>query len=504
MVVSQTNYHALAAATNKKALRVTENGSQQRADSVSKPSSSNRESSFGEELSEEANYFPFIKVASKISSDKIVGICIKESNIIFLGMPDTGVYVYYEEPLKEGEDFSDLNFFREYPGLISVEVNGLKLSRDILENIEKLLPQSMRCLIVDHCTIASEDFELLADIIKKHKQLASIKIRLPKSSSDESNVVLQAIAEHSQMKFLNITLGTISREGCEYLSHVISGSAETLEGLTLGWNDIAAGDDAESDAAYKEIMESMVKTKRLAKLEFSVISISESASSIVFEELGGVPRLINLKIFFDSLKKHRSVKLFENMEVLRDSLQKMHDLETLDVSSMHLAGNDMQLLMQATGSMPKLKILDISGNVLDQKSAETLSESLQEHYSVTELRANKCSIDDEAFGGLCKHLSNTSLVNLFLSGNKIKEGAKNLPLKAMPDLALIDFAKNDMTYEDAMAFVELTKDHLKLHIVNFNRNSGIEAMSNVEKSIKSDQLTAWKLKNRNNVSFFGL
>jgi Ran GTPase-activating protein (RanGAP) involved in mRNA processing and transport len=192
------------------------------------------------------------------------------------------------------------------------------------------------------------------------------------------------------------------------------------------------------------------------------------------------------------------------MEILRDSLQKMHALEVLDISSMRLMGNDMQVLMQAIGTMQKLKTLDVSGNVLDQNSAETLSESLQEHYSVTELKVNDCSMDDAAFGGLCKSLTNASLVNLFVSSNKIKEGAKTLPLKAMPDLVLVDFAKNDMSYEDAMAFVELTKDHLKLHIVNFNGNSGIESMSNIEKTIKTDQLTAWKLKNDNRVSFFGL
>ncbi|MDR3187252.1 MAG: hypothetical protein LBT63_02385 [Holosporaceae bacterium] len=487
-----------------KTIKNAERDSQFSTDPAMKQNPSNHESVFGEELSEEANYFPFIKVASKIASDKIVGICIKERNIIFLGRPETGVYVYYEEPLKEDEDFSDLNFFREYSELTSLEINRLKLSRDMLENIQKLLPATIRCLIVDSCTIAPEDFELLADIIKKHEQLISIKIKLPGSSADESNAVLQSIAEHSKMKFLGVTLGKISREGCEHLSSVIGHSEETLEELTLGWSSIAAGDDAESDAAHKEIMESVAKTKRLRKLEFSVISISESASAIVFEELGGLTRLIDLKIFFDSLKEHGSVKLFENMELLRDSLQKMRDLETLDISSMHLKGNNMQVLMMAIEAMPKLKILDVSGNELDAKSAETLSKAMQEHYSVTELRANDCSMDDAAFGALCKSLDNSSLVNLFLSGNKIKGEAKALPLKTMQDLVLVDFAKNDMDYEDAMAFVELTKDHLKLHIVNFNGNSGIEAMSNIEKTIKTDQLTAWKLKNKNNVSFFGL
>jgi Ran GTPase-activating protein (RanGAP) involved in mRNA processing and transport len=504
-VVFQMNYHVLAEESQKAHQAIMER-SQRRTDSSSKSSKqnfNNGNNTFGEELSEEANYFPFMKVGSKISSDKVVGMCIKEKNIVFLGMSDASTYVYYEESLKEDEDFSDLNFFREYPRLVSVEINGLKLTIDMLENIQKLLPASIKCLIVDSCAIESENFELLSDIIKKHKQLASIKIRLPKSSVTESNVILQSIAGHAQMKFIGITLGAISSESCEYLNNVIAHSTETLEELTLGWNSITVGDDAESDKAYREVMKSMAETKQLKKLEFSVMSLSESSATTVFEALGDLKHLTNLKIFIDNLAMHKSVKLFENMEVLRDSLQKLPNLETFDISSMNLSGHEMQVLMQAISYMSKLKTLDVSGNVLDQKSAETLSESLQEHYSVTELRANDCSMDDVAFNGLCKSLSNTSLINLFLRGNKIKEGAKNLPLKSMPDLMLVDFAQNDMNCEDAMAFVELTKDQSNLHIVNFKGNSGIDAMSNIEKTIKNDQLTAWKLKNKNTVSFFG-
>jgi hypothetical protein len=216
--------------------------------------------------------------------------------------------------------------------------------------------------------------------------------------------------------------------------------------------------------------------------------------------------LSSLKLFFGELKKLNHIKLFEAAETLKKSLSQLVNLEELNVSLADFPSDIMQLVAQAVGSMSNLKTLNVSGNELDAKSAESLSESIKETNSLITLIANDCSMDSRAFAALCKSLAGTPLRHMYFGKNKIKEGAKSLPIINIPEALIIDFSENDMTYENAMAFIQTTKGHDKLHIVNFKGNSGIEALSGPERTLKNDQLVEWKITNKmdRQVAFFGL
>jgi Ran GTPase-activating protein (RanGAP) involved in mRNA processing and transport len=319
--------------------------------------------------------------------------------------------------------------------------------------------------------------------------------------AEESTTILETLKINNNLKSLYITFGKLSSEGSKHLVDLITNSVESLQELSLGWQAIT--DDAN---AYKNIASAILKIAKLQKLELSVMSLSENDVGLIAGAIGGMKHLLSLKIFFNDLNKHDHMKLFENLEILQQSLAKLKKLDTLDLSGLKMPSDTMQLLTQTVGSMQKLKTIDFSGNVIDEKSAESLSEAIKKTDSVTTLIANECEIDDKAFAALCKSLSNTSLKHLYFRNNKIKDGAKNLPVASMSDLYVVDFSKNEMNYEDVIAFVEQIKGDSKLSILNFNNNSGIEETDKIEKTIKRNQLEEWRFTNHPNrqISIYGL
>ncbi|MDR2766327.1 MAG: hypothetical protein LBB63_02585 [Holosporaceae bacterium] len=458
---------------------------------------------------EDELYYPFTKASAQIPKEEVIGICVKKDHVVYFGSQGVSDYVYYMESFTRNNDFSEIDFFKQYPKLASVEINGLKLTRDMLENLQKFLPTTLKNFMVDFCDIKHDDIELLADVIRKHEQLTSVRIKAPGSSPEESDVILSGLKDHLKMTSLSLTFGELSPGGVDHLISIMEGSDETLEGLYLAWGNIVStsGEKIDKDDVYKKLADAFDRTKKLKSLEFSSLYISEPASAVIFKAIGQLRLLKELKIFFDNLNSHDSIKLFESMEVLRDSLKELPDLESLDISNLRLHGNEVQVLMQAVASTPKLKHLNISGNTLDVKGAEILSDGVKENNSLMTLMANSCTITADVFKSLCKSLANSSLEHLYVSDNEIKDAAKDLPIDTMQDMLVIDFSKNNMNYDDAMAFVEKTKGHMRLRIVNFKNNSGINAMSNTEKTIRDDQLVEWKIKNyvdEHQVQFFGL
>ncbi|MDR2157737.1 MAG: hypothetical protein LBO02_00240 [Holosporaceae bacterium] len=446
----------------------------------------------------EENYYPFELSQTKIAAENVAGMRIKGNKVILLGFNN----MCSVEDLPEDCDFSELDFFRQYPKLFSVELDGLFLTEAMLENLQKFLPSTLKSFLVRSCEIKKEYYELLADIFEKHKSLESVSVISPDLSGPESTRILESLKDHSEIRLLSITVGELTDVGEEYLASLISNSFRTLEGASLGWNKITGRDDS-----YRNITEAIRKAEKLNKLEFSVVSLSENDLGLIVEAIGDLKNLRSLKIFFGNIGAHNHIRLFENVEIFQKSLANLSKLEALDISSAGFPSDVMQLIAQSISYMKNLKTLNISGNPLDEKSARSFSDAIKETDSITTLMANDCEMDAMAFEALCKSLANTSLMHLYFRGNSIKDGAKSLPVSSMPELLVVDFSKNEMSYDDAMSFIELTKDSIKLHIVNFKNNTGIESMSSIERTIKNDQLVGWKIKNYTNghqVSFFGL
>ncbi|MDR0968271.1 MAG: hypothetical protein LBL99_01390 [Holosporaceae bacterium] len=449
-------------------------------------------------VEEEENY-PFTKASGGIAAEKVAGIRVKSGKITLLSFDSS----YSTADLPKDNDFSDMDFFRKYPKLMSVELEDLTLSGDMLENLQKFFPRDLKGLIVRNCKIEEENYELLADIIRKHEKLESVGLFFPRLQGKDSENILSALEARKNVKVLDITVGELTSKGSENLASLIAESAEKLRGLSLGWNKIVGEDAAES---YKKIADEVRKISELKKLEIAIMELSEDDFKHIADFIGDLAELRSLRLFFGNLKNHNHVRLFENAEILKNSLDKLVELEEFNVASTDFPKDIMQLIAQAIGSMSSLKTLNVSGNALDEKNAATLSESIKANDSIVTLMANNCGMDAKAFNALCRSLAGVSIQHMYFRENKIKDGAKSLPIINMPEALIIDFSENEMTYEDAMAFIQATKGHEKLHIVNFKGNSGIESLNNQERTMKNDQLVEWKIKNQTDrqMAFFGL
>ncbi|MDR1983043.1 MAG: hypothetical protein LBQ08_04605 [Holosporaceae bacterium] len=465
-------------------------------------SSSNNYSSYSDNsnsdsIPSEENFYPFTLSSNKITAENVAGLRIKGEKIILFGFNNT----CSTDNLTKDFDFSDMNFFKQYPKLISVELNGLSLKRNVLENLQKFLPPTLKSLIIRSCDIQNDDNESFVNIIKKHPSLENIVIIFPDMSADESTSILGTLKINNNVKSLSLTFGKLSTEGSKHLTDLIINSAKSLQELSLGWITIAGDNNS-----YKNITNAILKIKKLQKLEISVMSLSDNDIECIANAIGNMKHLLALKIFFGDLNKHDHIKLFENAEILQQSLVKLKKLDMLDLSDNGLPSEVIQLIAQAISSMQKLKTINLSGNIVDEKSAESLSDAIKKTDSITTLIANECKIDDKVFAALCKSLSNTFLMHLYFKNNKIKEGAKNLPIASMPELYVVDFSQNEMGYGDVMAFIESIKGNSRLSILNFNNNSGIEEANKIEQTIKRNQLEEWRFTNCPNrqISIYGL
>jgi Ran GTPase-activating protein (RanGAP) involved in mRNA processing and transport len=447
------------------------------------------------EKTEGENNYPFIAASNKIAPAEVAGICIKNGKAILLSFDNK----CSAESLPDDFSFSDLNFFRRYPKLISVELNGLTITSEMLENLIKFLPSGLKGFLVRSCSIEDGNYSLLANLIEMHKSISSLSIIMPTLVGDGVTAILAALKDHA-MKYLGLTVDELSTDDSNLLAKIISNSAQTLHGLSLGWNKI----NSKGKNPYQKISMAISKIKNLKKLEFTVLTLTENDLGQIAEFLKNCKGLNALKIYFGNLKKLNHVRLFKCAQALKEALSHLTALESFDISSMELPPEVMQLMLEAIGSMKKLNILNISGIALNEKGAQILSESLKECDSLTTLMANHCEINPKILSVLFKVMDGSPLRYIYLRGNMIKEGVRSFPIVRLSDARIIDFSQNGIIYEDARAFIESTKSHSNLYAVNFSGNTEIEDVSGAERTSRNDELAEWKLKNNLQVLFLGL
>jgi Leucine-rich repeat (LRR) protein len=396
-----------------------------------------------------------------------------------------------------------MNFFRQYPKLMSIELNGIELTPTILENLQKFVPQEIKSIIMRNCIIAKDEhYDLVADFIGKHANLESITLVFPDLCCEESNKLFSALQGHKNLKFLNLVVAEISDESVGHLKEMLTGSAETLEGLSLGVGKITG---KEEEPSYEHIADAVGQLKKIESLELAFMSLPEAAFAHVAECLKELKTLKTLRLFFGDTSSHNHIKLFEHTETLQKSLEILENLEVFDVSANDLPEESIQLIAMAIKGMKKLKTLNISGNPISAKSAAVLAESFKENVSVATLIANNCSMDDSAMSALLgKGESVASLQYLYLRDNTVKDGIKSLPVSVMTDLKVIDLSGNQIDYDGVIAFVDSVAEHPNLQAINFKNNTGINNADDEEKSRRHDELEKKRIEKKVRVAFFGV
>lgn len=446
--------------------------------------------------------YPFTESAAQIAPDNVAGIRIRKD-------PATGAqsvtYIDYNrscyvEKLANAFDFSKSDFFKKYKQLCSVEFNGIELSEENLENLQKFLPKSLKSLIILSCKIQSSNYELICDMIRKRSKLESACFRLLEAKDVDSDALLQSLSDCESLKFLKLEFGSVSTKGCENIAKIIEKTGGNLLQLSLGLGQLSG----DQDISYQKITTSLHNAKVLEKFEIATSDISDANARILFETIENLTALRQLKLYCGGLNNHNHIKLFENMEKLRDSIEKLHHLHELDISNLQLPPEALQLLFQAIGQTKSLKTLNVSGNCIDEKAAESLSESLKE-VELTALFANNCQINATAFATLTKNMANSTIQYLHLINNSIKNGIRNMPIATMHELKLVDFSKNELLFEDVFEFIKQCKSNLSLKIIRVQDNGDISSAQNTERTMRNDQIAAWKIKNKmDHLAIFGL
>ncbi|GHU16000.1 hypothetical protein FACS189472_00080 [Alphaproteobacteria bacterium] len=494
----------------------------------------------------------------RIAEDNVAGICIKKNEIILLGYDKK----YTSEPLKDGETFSDINFFKKYPKLVSVEFTEIELPKERLENIQKFLPKNIKNIVIDSCKIESENIEQLADVIKKRKKIKNVTIRLIDNGTEALGRILSAIAELSNLTTLCLTFDKVTKELCQTISKIIKRSSKTLANVTLAWDSLdeqdAGGekeaetkkdtdgekekeaeketdgekenedkkkaegkkdeedkkesdgeketeaekeaDGAKESAAYQLLAESIGKINEPKTFELSIMKIiDEKSTTDLFSGIAKLTKLSTFKLFLGNISVQNRVELFANAETLGNSLKEMTQLVALDISGMMLPKDVMQVLAQDLKNLEKLKSLDLSGNAITPECAEALAESLKGKGLIT-LAVNGCELTASTFSTLCKALDNSPLTILYASNNAIKEGIKSLPVKTMTNLKVVDFSKNEIAFDNTMELIKLTAEHPNLQCICFGNNAPLDENA----QSKRDDLENWKRENKCHTAFLGL
>lgn len=431
--------------------------------------------------------FPFRRASSSINAEDVVAIMVCADKTILMSKENT-FFVDSSSADREAE-FKDFDSFSKYPNLLSIDLHQIVLNQEKLNNLKKYIPDTVKNLIVYKCEMEAKDYEDLSDIIAHDDKLISLTVVQPDAKLAEATKIITAASELKSIKYLNFTLGELGSQSCDSLVTIFDNCSKSLSDLVLGFKNIVPSE------SYNKMLAKLQDLKNIKKLEFSVLESTEDQVSTFFTSIKSMKKIEDIKFFFDDFAKHDDVKAYHNAQIFAEALPEFTQLKNLDISGMKLPDSVMQLVFQSMSKLQGLVKLNVSGNIIDRKTAGALSESIKEGNSLTTLIAKGCEINSESFSELCRSLGGTPLRYLYLSDNEIGSAVSSFPLAQMNNIMLIDLANNNVAYEDALKFVQLTADHPNIRVINLSRNAPMIALTGTERSKYNNEFVTWQLKN---------
>ena len=375
--------------------------------------------------------------------------------------------------------FSNLNFFSQYPELLSVEIKDIALSSQDLENICNFISSSKKIknLVFDSCIIAEEDTKYITDTIEKLDSLITVSVKFLKTKNKKGKIVdispqaiqgiTQAISEKKNLFSLNVAFNAIGTKSCEHIVSAIKQS-NNMTMLSLCWNEIVG---EESEKSYDALSETLSSLKELKNLCFSIMYVPEACIDAQVESISKLQKLTNLTFLIGNLKSIKNV--FEHATNFGKTLENLPRLSSLILRNMGLPASATQPIMQSFSKLTKLSYLDMSGNKIDKEGGIIVGDSLKNAENLSVLIMRNCDISSETVAEISKAFSSTSLAIVCLGNNRIKEGIKSLQLSDCPYLRCIDLAMNEASADDIMGFVENTISHDSLTTADLRNNSDI-------------------------------
>lgn len=503
-------------------------------------------SSDHEQIDEEQFNFPFKKSSVPLPPEDVVGLRFINNKQISLSKSS----LFYIE------NFDDYNFakfstFKKYPNLLSIELNGFKLTEETLEHLQIFMPKKLFSLLISDCIIDENGYELLVEILtKRRKTLASIILKQPNINKDSADLLLKTISKNCDNNFitiaekirksnlqlsptsgltnLDIMFNIITSQSLKYLTNILEKSSPTLQTLSLSWNNIAEDEQgnensndfteiAQNDSSfaknnknasdcYKKLAKAFEKLKKIKKLELSIVNIPEDGIEPLLDALKNAKNLEELRIYLENTENLDKIKLFKHVEVFAHSLKKMHSLKKLDISAMNLPANAMQVIFHNLKKLENLEVLNISQNHLDKNSIQSLCDALTNMKELKTFIANGCDLTKENFQSISSKLANLALTHIFLRGNRLENSISNIVITK--ELQVLDLADNNLTFEDAASLAMKTQKS-RIQFINFKDNPQVENFVTdyqeiAKREAKKQKLAQWRLSTKSSAVFFGL
>ena len=472
---------------------------------------------------EESKMYPFVK-ADQLQDDEVLGIIVSESGTYALGSDKRYVQIsastsntdsssYSNGKGSSGSSYSsssysssdgdgtkqvfDFGFFDKYPNLSVVELRKISISVDQMEQLQKYLPENLQSLSFDQCKIKPFAYKNVAAIISDHSKLTVLKIVDPSIDGATVDMLMDSASSLSKFIYINFTFGGISSDGLSKLAKLFESSVNTLKYVTLGFGEVEYTD------TYADFMKAFGKLEKLENLEFALLKSSPDIAMKFVQSLSGLKNLHSLKFNFKDIRDQDSVAIYNVFLELRKVIEELRELEVIDISSMNLFSDNIQVIASTLGNLLSLKTLNLSGNFISKEAAATTSEALKNCSSLVTLIMNSCGITDEVLSELCSQMEGP-LKYFYLRNNKIKEGASSIPLSRLQNMKVIDLSRNYIDYNAALALVKLTEGHPSLGIINFRENPGISQQPSLKLIEYHDKLDKWKAKNANKALLLGL
>lgn len=434
--------------------------------------------------------YPFLRSSTKIDSTRVAGIRIKDQEIIYLSYDKT----FYKEQLRQNEKFSDITFFQKFSHLMSVEFNNIILDEETLNNLQKFIPHNIKNLVFDGCQIEKGSEWRIAEIYKKMTQLTSLNIKQIKMDVQYVSAITESISALSELNSMVMAFGEMHSDSFNHLASVV-GRSGNLKTLSLTFDKIV-GDE---QSGYKKLLEVLSKAPQVTTLELSIIHIPEVYVQPLINKIRQLKSLKNLRLFFGNMSKYEDVRRFESGRLLATSLKELNSLVNLNISSMQLPGDVMQVIVQSIADLKNLEYLNISDNTINKECGKDLSKSLKHLEHLKTFIARGCSIDSNTFSDLSRAISALPIAILSVGNNQIQEGIKNIPIKSMEELKFIDLANNGIQFNSLMSFLNMIIDHPKLMIIDVNNNNSEEKNITEER----DAIEKFKMDNGIKTGIFG-
>ena len=365
--------------------------------------------------------------------------------------------------------------------------NNLKSSAIvILEALAKL--SQLVILDLNRNKMTEVVAECLANVIKNNLNLRQLGLS-DNCLRSSAVVVFQALAEHLQLKVIDLSNNSITGEVAKDLAIIITNNSN-LEELCLSDNDL------KSSASI--ILQALKNNSQLKKLNLN----SNSMSGKVAEDLANVIRsnsgLEQLYLSDNNLKSSAIVIL----QALKDNSQ----LKFLNLNSNNMTGKVAEDLANVIRNNSGLKQLCLSDNNL-KSSAIVILQALKDNSQLKILNLNNNNMSEKVAEDLANVIRNNSgLEQLYLSDNGLKSSASiilqalkdnsqlkslnlnnnNMSGKVVEDLA--DVIRNKSGLEQlclsdnnlkssAIVILQALKDNSQLKFLNLNNNNMSEKVA---------------------------